>query len=143
MTEATWRNTVQLLGHNLDRFQRMASEPPAPRAKFCRESPHRTLGHLTACQAAWLPVMRHLRNGDARAVIPINPDPLFRKMHFNVAPWQELLGRFESDRAEWRQILAEIDPTRQTQSMKRTWSAQTLTKRMVDHEHRHLDDLQP
>lgn len=141
MTGSTWDNALQLLEQNLEQLQGMEPAPAAPKAKFCRESAHRTLGHLTACQAAWLPIMRHLRNGDPRARIPINPDPLFRKRGFSTTPWGDLLSRFEVDRTEWRQILSEVVPTSETRTVKRLWSAQTLTKRLVDHEKRHLDDL--
>lgn len=85
--------------------------------------------------------MRQIRDRAEKATIPINPDPLFRNLRFAVTPWQELLERFLGERDEWRRLLGEVDVARETRTTKRVYSAQTLTKRLVDHEKRHLDDL--
>ncbi len=141
MTEATWAKILLLFDENHERIQGMEPAPVVRSVKFWRESQHRTIGHLTACQAAWLPIMRALREGSAKAVVPIRPDPLFTKLGFGALPWDALVTRFNADRNEWHEILGQIDVTSQTQLPTRTHSAQSLTKRMVEHEKRHLDDL--
>lgn len=108
--------------------------------QFWRESSHRSLGHLTACQAAWLPLMMQIRAGETNGSISINPDPLFTKLGLAVWKWEELVERFVSDRVEWRSVVNETDVTRTLQTSRRIWTAQLLTKRLVDHEKRHLDD---
>jgi hypothetical protein len=141
MTEATWKKTLLLLEENERRLASMRPSDPIPTAKFWRESAHGTLGHLTACQSAWLPYMRQIQHGATKGSIPIRPDPLYRKAGFATKPWKTLLSQFKTDRAEWRAILLSIDPTRELETPNRTLSAQSLTKRMVDHEHSHLNQL--
>jgi uncharacterized damage-inducible protein DinB len=141
MTQSTWKRVLFLFEKNQEAILDMEPGEPALTAKYCRESAHRTLGHLTACQAAWLSLMRQLRDGAASGSVPIHPDPLFRKLGFGTTPWDELVERFVSDRAEWRSILERVDLNRPITTPRRTYSAQSLTKRMVEHEMRHLDDL--
>ncbi|HEY3779435.1 MAG TPA: hypothetical protein VGL56_00020 [Fimbriimonadaceae bacterium] len=100
MNETSWKKTLELFDENERRLSQMAPADPMPSAKFCRESAHRTLGHLTACQTAWIPYIRQLKEGKTRGSIPINPDPLFRKFGFGTVTWQELLNRFQKKRAE-------------------------------------------
>jgi hypothetical protein len=141
MTEATWKRMLVLFEENERRFADMAPAPAMPKAKLCRESSHRTLGHLTACQAAWLPLMQQLRAGEPRGSVPINPDPLFTKLGFSTAAWETLLGRFLSERGEWRSILQQVDLDLEIRTVRRVHTARTLTKRLVEHEKRHLDNL--
>ena len=141
MSDAAWKKTLLGLEENQSCLIGMEPSEPMPSAKLCRESPHRTLGHLTACQAAWISVMRGLRDGQSRAVVPINPDPLYRKLGFSSLAWRVHLDRFNSDRDEWGLILKQVDVSQEIQTRKRTYSAQTLTKRMVEHERRHLEDI--
>jgi hypothetical protein len=141
MNESSWKKTLPLFDENERRLVAMVPAQPMPTAKWCRESAHRTLGHLTACQAAWIPYLRQLREGNTHGSIPINPDPLFRKLGYSTKPWQELLEQFQKGRAEWRTILNEIDPAKEIQTPKRILSAKSLTRRMVEHEKRHIDQI--
>jgi hypothetical protein len=85
--------------------------------------------------------MRQLQDGAVRGSIPIRPDPLYTKLGFAVAPWESLLARFVADREDWRGVLSKVDVTRELKTSTAMHSAQTLTKRLVTHEKRHLDDL--
>ena len=82
--------------------------------------------------------MRALRDGKTKGSISINPNPLFTQLGFEKASWETLVERFVADRAEWRRILEQVDLTQELQTPRRIWSAQTLTKRMVEHEKNHL-----
>jgi len=141
MTDVAWKKTLLILDENEARVRAMPPAEPAPMALWCRESPHRTLGHLTACQAAWLPLMLQIQAGATHGTIVTNPDPLYTKLGFKARPWSLLIGQFVSERAQWREILSRIDPTLEIQTSRRVHSAQTLTRRMVEHEKRHLDAL--
>jgi hypothetical protein len=138
MTDAQWEKARRLFEDNQAFLQRMPPADPIPSAVLCRESAHRTLGHLVACQAAWLPIVHAIREGALEVTIPINPDPLYRKSGFNALPWASLLERFIADREEWRETLDRIDVRAEVRTPRRTYSAQTLTGRMVEHERRHL-----
>ena len=141
MTEATWQKELLLFEENQERILKMDPAEPMPSAQWCRDSSHFTLGPLTSCQTAWLPLMVQLLDGKSTGFISINPNPLFTKLRFATTPWEELVERFVSERAVWRQILGEIDVTREIRTPKRIWTAPLLTRRLVEHEKRHLDDL--
>jgi len=141
LNDSAWTTTQRRFEETERRLRAFPPAEPMPSAKLCRESAHRTLGHLTACQAAWLPLMRQIKDGASQGAIPINPDPLFRKLGFSQLDWQVLLDRFVSERSEWRALLSQVDLEWQIMTPRRVHSAQTLTKRMVDHEKRHLDQI--
>lgn len=141
MTDLAWQNVLALLETNEQRILKMTAAGPVCRVSFWRESPHRTLGHLTACQAAWLPLMRALSDGAWTSAVPIRPDPLFTKLGFGSWSWESLCERFSVDRREWIEILGRIDVAREAHTPTRIYSAQTLTRRMVMHEHSHLEQL--
>ena len=141
MTDDRWRIVLDLFDENERRIIALKPMPPVARAKFWRESAHGTLGHLTACQAAWLPLLRMIRDGEKKGAVAIRPDPLYTRLGFHDANWDEILKRFKKERKEWRLVLNEVDQNKELQTPTRILTAQTLTKRMVDHERRHLDDL--
>jgi len=87
--------------------------------------------------------MRALRDGEPRVSIPVNPDPLYTVLGYATQEWDAILERFQFDRSEWRRILESTDGLREIRTTRRIWSTQTLTKRLVDHETRHLDTLLP
>ena len=139
MTNASWQKILLLFEESEKVVKGMHPLEPTPEAKVCNESAHFTLGHLTSCQSAWLPLIRALQNGETNGSIPINPNPLFTKLGYERAPWETLVERFVADRAEWRRILEQVDLNHELLTSKRIWSAQTLTKRMVEHERNHLN----
>ena len=138
MTNDSWQRIVRLLEENEKIIAEMTPFEPTPNAKVCSESAHFALGHLTSCQVAWLPLMRALRDGAKKRSIPMNPNPLFTKLGFASLAWEVLVERFVTDRLEWRNILEHVDISQELQTSRRVWTAQTLTKRMVEHENGHL-----
>lgn len=84
--------------------------------------------------------MRQIREGAATGSMPITPNLLFSKQRFATRPWTILLEQFNRERSEWRALLDCCDLSREFR-IQRTYTAQTLTKRMVEHEKRHLDQL--
>ena len=142
MTDQLWQHCMTLLRENQERFEKMRPADPMPKAQWCRESPHRTLGHLTSCQTAWLPILRAIRDEQVQVVIAIHPNPLFRKMKFGSSSWAELLKRFQDERAEWHAILQSADLNREVRTQTKSYTAKSLSRRLVEHEKRHLDDLE-
>ena len=141
MTEVKWKNLFCKLKENQVVLTSMQPHDPMPNAKYCRESPHRTIGHLTACQIAWLPLLKQIEKGDSKGSIPIHPYTLFDDQNFSIASWDELISLYEKGREEWIAILNDIDLRQEIQTSKRTLTPQTLTKRLVEHETNHLRDL--
>ena len=138
MTNASWQRILLLLEENESFIKLMPSLEPSPRAKLCSESAHFMVGHLTSAQAAWLPLMRAIRDGKTKGTVPNNPNPLFTKLGLQTMRWEALVEKFVTDRSEWRQMLEQIDLNHELLTSKRIWTAQTLTQRMVLHERNHL-----
>ena len=136
-----WREVLARFEDHERRFREMVPAEPMPEAEYCRESPHRTLGHLTACEISWLPILQAIFNGDPKGRSRMHPNMHFRKEQFAVKPWAELLDMFLATREEWRRLLDEVDLDREIQTRTRIHNARTLTQKLVDHESRHLADL--
>ncbi len=143
MTEVKWKNLLGKLRANQVVLTSMQAHDPMPVAKFCRESPHRTLGHLTACQIAWLPLLKQIQSGDPKGSIPIHPYTLFENQGFGTASWHELISRYAKGREDWIALVIIVDPRQEIKTAKRTWTLQTLTKRLVEHEINHLREIRP
>ena len=141
MTQAAWEELLSLFDENERRILKLQRGEPVAKATFWRDSAHGTLGHLTACQSAWLPLLKMLDQGLVKGSVAIRPDPLYTKFCFGREDWDVILKQFKKERAEWRRILKRIDVTAEITTPVRTHTAQTLTKRLVSHEKRHLDDL--
>lgn len=141
MSEAEWQRVLSLFEDHERRIKKMEMALPVRAAKFWRESAHGTLGHLTACQAAWLPLLKMMEEGLIKGSVAIRPDSLYTKLDFKNEDWAIISKRFKKERAEWRRILKHVDVTHELKTPTRILTAQSLTKRLVDHEKRHLDDL--
>lgn len=119
----------------------MPPAEPMPEAEYCRESPHRTLGHLTACEMCWLQILRAIRDRQPKGRGRMHPNMLFRKEQFGTKPWEELLHPFVANREEWRSLLQEVDLDQPIETSTRIHTARTLTQKLVDHESRHFGEL--
>ena len=141
MTEVKWKNLLAKLEENQFALTSMQTHDPMPEAMYCRESPHRTIGHLTACQIAWLPLLKQIQSGDSNGSIPIHPYTLFDDQNFSTTPWEDLIDLFSKGREDWISILNSVDLQQEIRTSKRTWTPQTLTKRLVEHERTHLRQI--
>ena len=142
LTPAQWQQILELFDENERVIRAMPTAEPMPSAKFCRESPHRTLGHLASCQVAWLPLLQALAKGDSARQAPAHPNDLYRKLRYKDALWADLMKRFIEERAEWRKALNSVDLLLEVETGTVTYNAQTLTRRLVLHEANHLRQLQ-
>jgi len=137
-----WPAVLELFEANERRLVLLGPAEPMPEAEFCRESAHRTLGHLTACQVAWLPLLHRIRDGAASGRVALHPLRLYDHLGFATTPWTELLERFATDRREWRELLNVIDLDHPLKTPTKVLTARTLTEKLVQHEAMHLQELQ-
>lgn len=138
-TELGWAEIMSAFERNLEAILGLPNAEPMPEARFCRESLHLMLGHLTACQSAWLPIMSGLARGDD--VIEVDhPVRLYRKTGLASASWDALMARFTSDRTEWRDLLNRTDPDCSIKTQTKAYTKRQLTRRLVLHEAAHLAD---
>lgn len=142
LTPAQWQQILELFDENERLIGALRHAEPMPSAQFCRESPHRTLGHLTSCQAAWLPLLQALARGDTSRQAPAHPNEMYRRLRYKDASWDDLMGRFLKERADWREALGTVDLLLKVETPTVGYSAQTLTRRLVLHEATHLKQLE-
>lgn len=136
-----WQEVLQRFEDNERSLASLPASEPMPEAQFCRESAHRTLGHLAACQTAWLPVLRAIRQGAVRVPAVEHPHRLFERTGAANAPWCVLLETFLAERSEWRALLESVDLDHAVKTGDRFHTAKTLTEKLVRHEAKHLEDL--
>ncbi|MBS1724733.1 MAG: DinB family protein [Armatimonadetes bacterium] len=136
-----WEEILTLFGENERRIRALSPAPAMPGAEFCRQSQHRTLGHLTACQQAWLPLMRRIKEEAPRGAVAVHPLRLYDQLGYATAGWALLMERFCKDRAEWGDLLRAVDLDRPLKTPTRLHTARTLTEKLVRHESRHMDEL--
>ncbi len=132
-----WPAIHALLEANLTVIWGLPPAEPMPKAEFCRESVHRMLGHLTACQMAWLPILRALDAGEPH-VEAEHPVKLYKRLKLAEKQWPELLCRFEEDRSEWQRLVDQVDPERTVKTQSKSYDTRMLTRRLVLHESAHL-----
>ena len=86
---------------------------------------------------------RQIQSGDPKGSIPIHPYTLFENQGFGTASWHELISRYAKGREDWIALVIIVDPRQEIKTAKRTWTLQTLTKRLVEHEINHLREIRP
>lgn len=137
MSEKQWAEIWSDFKSNLQTITSMPPAEPIPTASFCRESRHLMLGHLTACQAAWLPILRGLNKGSEHVNVE-HPNALYAAKGLGNIPWQELLAAFTQDRTEWQMLVESVDPLRPIKTQTKSYTSRQLTRRLVLHESQHL-----
>src|SRR5689334_12943365 len=104
MDELEWRKIQTSFATTLERFDAMRPFPIVEKDALWNESPHLTLGHLTACQIAWLPVLQQIDAGAEKARVKTHPNKLYVDLGFGQASWTDLLDRFRGDRKNWSDL---------------------------------------
>lgn len=117
------------------------SSEPDPGAIRCIQSRHRTLAHLRACQETWLEAcMAFDQKPNARLKL-LHPWRLFEQKSYEQVAWDEHLRAFLADRARWRTLLETADRQKSGKLNDKEQSIESLTQRLVAHEHHHLFTL--
>lgn len=125
------------LQRNSSIIEQLPPAPPKPSAKFCKESTHRMLRHLTACQSAWLPIMKGISLAEPK-IIAEHPVKLFNRKSMESAEWSTLIDLFSNQRQEWEKILETADPLATIKTQTKSYTVLSLTRRLVLHKSMHL-----
>ncbi len=68
----------------------------------------------------------------------LHPWRLFEQNSYESLPWAEHLSAFVADRARWKELLTSADRQRMGKLNDKVHSIESLTSRLVAHEHYHL-----
>ncbi|MBC8065679.1 MAG: DinB family protein [Chlorobia bacterium] len=138
MTETEWQDCL----HRMDEHERYiyALEPaePDPSASRCVHSRHRTLAHLRACQETWLEACIAFEQRQRPRLKLLHPWRLFERKSYELVPWEEHLAAFKAERLRWKDLLKSADRTKAGKINEKEHSIESLTDRLVGHEHHHL-----
>jgi hypothetical protein len=138
MTDAEWQQCLRQMDEHEALICTFDPVAPDPSALRCVKSRHRTLGHLRACQESWLEVCLAFHGKPNSRVKILHPWRLFEQKSYEILPWQEHLAAFVADRVRWKELLAIADRQRAGKMNDKEQSIETLTSRLVAHEHYHL-----
>jgi hypothetical protein len=138
MTEAEWALCLRQMDEQ-ERYVR-AWEPaePDPGAARCVQSRHRTLAHLRACQETWLEACIAFDQKPKPRLKMLHPWRLFEQKSYEQIPWEEHLAAYLADRGRWKELLKSADRQRTGKINDKEHSIESLTGRLVAHEHHHL-----
>jgi hypothetical protein len=123
---------------HIDLIRGLPPQVPDHSAEFCRQSLHRTLAHLVACQRAWLPLVQAIIDGKTRARVKPHPLRLMETSGLLNADWTELTAEYASNAHKWALLSRGADPEHQMTVGHRSWTVTELTGRLIDHERHHL-----
>lgn len=138
ITGTNWAEILALLSAHEEFLCELPPYSPTPETLVCRDSWHRTLGHLSACQTTWLQLMQFLLNGTEKGDPECHPWQLYQRNQYAQQPWSELLAEFQMGRASWRLALDTVKPSATVQTKTKRYDARELTRRLVLHEEHHL-----
>jgi hypothetical protein len=113
------------------------AEPDAA-ANRCVESRHRTLAHLRACQETWLQACIAFDQKPNPRLKLLHPWRLFEQKSYELISWEAHLAAYLADRARWKELLISADRHKTGKINGQEHSIESLTLRLVGHEHHHL-----
>jgi hypothetical protein len=113
-------------------------EEPAPSALRCVHSRHRTLAHLRACQESWLEACIQFQNLPKARLKMLHPWRVFEQKSYELLSWEDHLNVYLADRARWKDLLKSADRQKKGKINGKEFSIESLTERLVSHEHHHL-----
>jgi hypothetical protein len=113
-------------------------EDPPPAAERCVQSRHRTLAHLRACQESWLEACLAFDQKPTPRLKMLHPWRVFEQKSYELLSWEEHLTAYLADRGRWKQFLKSADRHKTGKINDREHSIESLTERLVAHEHHHL-----
>lgn len=111
---------------------------PDPSAIRCVHSRHRTLAHLRACQETWLAACLAFDQKPGARLKMLHPWRLFEQNSYELVSWDNHLAAFLADRARWKELLQSADRQKTGKINDKEFSIESLTHRLVGHEHHHM-----
>lgn len=142
MTDDEWAIVLRRMDEHAAHIAAWEPAEPDPNALRCVHSRHRTLAHLRACQETWLSACLAYegRSNKPRLKMP-RPWRLFELRDYAALPWDEHHSAFLADRARWRSLLVSADRRCGGKINGGEFTIESLTERLVAHEHHHLYKL--
>jgi hypothetical protein len=104
----------------------------------CVQSRHRTLAHLRACQETWLEACVAFDQKPNPRLKLLHPWRRFEQHSYELIPWETHLAAYLADRARWKALLFSADRRKAGKINGQEHSIESLTLRLVSHEHHHL-----
>ena len=136
--EDEWRECLRQMDENEEYIRAWQPAEPDITAVRCVQSRHRTLAHLRACQESWLEACIAFDQTPNRRLKMLHPWRVFEQKSYELIPWEEHLAVYLADRVRWKQLLESADRHRSGKINDKEHSIESLTRRLVAHEHHHL-----
>jgi hypothetical protein len=137
-TESDWLECLRQMDENELYISALPRAEADLNATRCAQSRHRTLAHLRACQETWLDACIAIDNETNPRLKMLHPWRVFDQMSYERILWEDHLAKFLSDRARWKQLLIGADRDKSGKINDKVHSIESLTMRLVAHEHHHL-----
>lgn len=132
---------ISRLKSQAEQISAWENSSPDPLAQFCNDSPHRTMGHLRACQEQWLNALQAFVDRDNPSVSFLHPWRHFEAQAYQSVSWESHLEKFMSDRELWIKLISHADWERGGRWNRKQDTVGGLTVRLVRHEQKHLADI--
>jgi DinB superfamily len=137
-TESEWQAYLRQMDEHEQHIRAWQPAEPDPAAKRCVESQHRTLAHLRACQETWLEACIAFDQKPNPRLKLLHPWRLFEQKSYELISWEIHLAAYLADRARWKELLISADRQKTGKINGTEHSIESLTLRLVGHEHHHL-----
>jgi len=138
MSESEWLDCLRQMDMHEQHIRAWLPEEPQVEAERCVNSRHRTLAHLRACQESWLEAcVAFIQKPNPRLEM-LHPWRVFEQKSYERVSWSDHLTAYLTDRAHWKELLASTDRQKSGKINDKEQSIESLTRRLVDHEHHHL-----
>jgi hypothetical protein len=138
MTETEWQECLHQMDEHEQYIHAWQPADPDPSAIRCVQSRHRTLAHLRACQESWLEACVAFDQKLNPRLRVLHPWRVFEQKSYELIPWEDHLAVYLADRARWKHLLKTADRHKSGKINDKEHSIESLTKRLVGHEHHHL-----
>jgi uncharacterized damage-inducible protein DinB len=138
MTESEWQACLRQMDEHERYICSWQPAEPDAAAKRCVESLHRTLAHLRACQETWLEACIAFDQKPSPRLKLLHPWHLFERQSYELIAWETHRAAYLTDRARWKELLISADRQKSGKINGKEHSIESLTQRLVAHEHHHL-----
>ena len=138
ITETEWQACLRQMDENEQFICAWKPAEPDPSATRCVKSRHRTLAHLRACQETWLEACLAFDQKPHPRLKMLHPWRAFEQKSYELISWEDHLAVFLADRARWKALLLTVDRKKMGKINDKEHSIESLTQRLVSHEHHHL-----
>ena len=137
-TEREWQDCLRQMDAHEQHIRAWQPAEPDANAKRCVQSRHRTLAHLRTCQESWLEACIAFDQKSNPRLKMLHPWRVFEQESYALLPWEDHFAVYLADRARWKQLLKTADRYKSGKINDKEHSIESLTKRLVAHEHHHL-----